>query len=184
MFFQMLTLSSERFLKIQREAPAEFQQYLVQVTKYHAAKTCKVVKPHKCSEFAAKCFERRFRNLTKYVCVRGFQLQTWLVGKWLSPREQRWAPPGTHFHQFVVPPVIEFRRDCTYGKLAAMRLPKDVQGLGSCEYTMERGVVHACHAGGVVHCLEGWEHHEVGAIDVDRIDVVWKAALKHGLSPP
>ena len=52
------------------------------------------------------------------------------------------------------------------------------------QYTMERGVVHACHAGGVVHCLEGWEHHEVGAIDVDRIDVVWKAALKHGLSPP
>jgi hypothetical protein len=41
----MLTLSSERFLKIQREAPAEFQQYLVQVTKYHAAKTCKVVNP-------------------------------------------------------------------------------------------------------------------------------------------
>ena len=24
------------------------------------------------------------------------------------------------------------------------------------------------------------EHHEVGAIDVERIDVVWKAALKHG----
>ncbi|KAF2943422.1 hypothetical protein DAI22_02g062100 [Oryza sativa Japonica Group] len=145
----MLTLSSERFLKIQREAPAEFQQYLVQVTKYQPAQNCK----------------------------------TWLVGKWLSPREQRWAPAGTHFHQFVVPPIIGFRRDCTYGKLAAMRLPKDVQGLGYCEYTMERGVVHACHAGGVVHFLEGWEHHEVGAIDVDRIDVVWKAALKHGLTP-
>ncbi|KAL6603087.1 hypothetical protein ACP70R_043448 [Stipagrostis hirtigluma subsp. patula] len=145
----MLTLSTERFLKIQREAPAEFQQYLVQVTKYQAAQTCK----------------------------------TWIVGKWLSPREQRWAPAGTHFHQFVVPPIIGFRRDCTYGKLAAMRLPKDVEGLGSCEYTMERGVVHACHAGGVVHCLEGWEHHEVGAIDVDRIDVVWRAALKHGLTP-
>lgn len=51
------------------------------------------------------------------------------------------------------------------------------------QYTMERGVVHACHAGGVVHYLEGWTHHEVGAIDVDRIDVVWKAALKHGLTP-
>ncbi|TVU08367.1 hypothetical protein EJB05_41770 [Eragrostis curvula] len=146
----MLTLSTERFLKIQREAPAEFQPYLVQVTKYQAAQNCK----------------------------------TWIVGKWLSLREQRWAPPGTHFHQFVVPPIIGFRRDCTYGKLAAMRLPKDVEGLGSCEYTMERGVVHACHAGGVVHCLEGWDHHEVGAIDVDRIDVVWKAALKHGLTPP
>ncbi|XP_073002940.1 very-long-chain aldehyde decarbonylase GL1-2-like [Typha latifolia] len=145
----MLTLSAERFQKIQKEAPAEYQQYLAQITKYQAAKNCK----------------------------------TWVVGKWLSPREQRWAPPGTHFHQFVVPPIISFRRDCTYGKLAALRLPKDVQGLGVCEYTVDRGVVHACHAGGVVHCLEGWTHHEVGAIDVDRIDVVWNAAMKHGLTP-
>uniref|UniRef100_A0A0D3GJE0 aldehyde oxygenase (deformylating) n=1 Tax=Oryza barthii TaxID=65489 RepID=A0A0D3GJE0_9ORYZ len=145
----MLTLSTERFMNIQREAPAEFQQYLVQVTKYQAAQNCK----------------------------------TWIVGKWLSPREQRWAPAGTHFHQFVVPPIIGFRRDCTYGKLAAMRLPEDVEGLGTCEYTMGRGVVHACHAGGVVHFLEGWDHHEVGAIDVDRIDAVWNAALRHGLTP-
>ncbi|XP_008804902.2 very-long-chain aldehyde decarbonylase GL1-1-like [Phoenix dactylifera] len=145
----MLTLSAERFQKIQKEAPPECQHYLVQVTKYQAAQNCK----------------------------------TWIVGKWLSPREQRWAPPGTHFHQFVVPPIIGFRRDCTYGKLAAMRLPQDVQGLGMCEYTMDRGMVHACHAGGVVHFLEGWTHHEVGAIDVDRIDVVWRAALKHGLAP-
>lgn len=48
---------------------------------------------------------------------------------------------------------------------------------------MDRGVVHACHAGGVVHSLEGWTHHEVGALDVNRIDLVWKAALKHGLRP-
>ncbi|XP_062192132.1 very-long-chain aldehyde decarbonylase GL1-1-like [Phragmites australis] len=109
--------------------------------------------------------------------------KTWIVGKWLSPLEQLRAPAGTHFHQFVVPPITRFRRDCTYGKLAAMRLPADVQGLGTCEYTMDRGVVHACHAGGVVHFLEGYENHEVGAIDVDRIDVVWEAALRHGLRP-
>lgn len=30
--------------------------------------------------------------------------------------------------------------------------------------------------------LEGWKHHEVGAIDVDRIDLVWEAAMKYGLS--
>lgn len=145
----MLTLSTERFQKIQREAPVEFQNYLVQVTKYQAAQNCK----------------------------------TWIVGKWITPRQQNWAPSGAHFHQFVVPPILPFRRDCTYGDLAALKLPEDVQGLGSCEYTMERGVVHACHAGGVVHVLEGWTHHEVGALDVDRIDVVWKAALKHGLKP-
>ncbi|KAK1323729.1 Protein ECERIFERUM 3 [Acorus calamus] len=145
----MLTLSTERLQKIQKEAPLECQQYIVQVTKYQAAQNCK----------------------------------TWIVGKWITPREQNWAPPGTHFHQFVVPPIFRFRRDCTYGNLAAMTLPQDVQGLGSCEYTLERGVVHACHAGGVVHFLEGYTHHEVGAIDVDRIDVVWEAALKHGLRP-
>ncbi|KAG8379596.1 hypothetical protein BUALT_Bualt07G0105300 [Buddleja alternifolia] len=87
----MLTLSTERFVKIQKEAPLDCQKYLVQVTKYEAAKHCK--------------------------------------------------------------------------------------------YTLERGVVHACHAGGVVHFLEGWKHHEVGAINVDQIDVVWKAALRHGLKP-
>uniref|UniRef100_A0A453KW56 Very-long-chain aldehyde decarbonylase CER1-like C-terminal domain-containing protein n=1 Tax=Aegilops tauschii subsp. strangulata TaxID=200361 RepID=A0A453KW56_AEGTS len=145
----MMTLSTERFQKIQKEAAAEDQQYLVQVTKFQSAEQCK----------------------------------TWIVGKWLSPREQRWASPGTHFHQFVVPPILGFRRDCTYGKLAAMRLPKDARGLGSCEFSLERGVVHACHAGGVVHFLEGYAHHEVGAIDVDRIDVVWEAALKHGIRP-
>ncbi|CAL5001849.1 unnamed protein product [Urochloa decumbens] len=120
-------------------------------------------------------------RVTKYQSAQ--HCKTWIAGKWLSPREQRWAPAGTRFHQFVVPPVLRFRRDCTYGKLAAMRLPDDVQGLGVCEYTLERGVVHACHAGGVVHFLEGYEGHEVGAIDVDRIDVVWEAALRHGLRP-
>ncbi|XP_019169492.1 PREDICTED: protein ECERIFERUM 3-like [Ipomoea nil] len=145
----MLTQSCERFTKIQSEAPAEYQRFLVRVTKYQAAQHCK----------------------------------TWIIGKWSSPREQSWAPSGAHFHQFVVPPIIPFRRDCTYGKLAAMKLPKDVEGLGACEYTMERGIVHACHAGGAVHLLEGWTHHEVGALDVDQIDVVWKAALKQGFRP-
>ncbi|KAL6525428.1 Very-long-chain aldehyde decarbonylase cer3 [Orobanche hederae] len=145
----MLTLSTERFRNIKKEAPDDCQKYLVQVTKYQAAQNCK----------------------------------TWIVGKWITPREQYFAPSGAHFHQFVVPPILQFRRDCTYGDLAAMKLPEDVEGLGSCEYTMERGVVHACHAGGVVHSLEEWTHHEVGAIDVDRIDLVWEAALKHGLKP-
>ncbi|KAF8392960.1 hypothetical protein HHK36_021200 [Tetracentron sinense] len=145
----MLTLSTERFQMIKKEAPVQCQNFLAQVTKYQAAQNCK----------------------------------TWIVGKWITPRQQGWAPTGTHFHQFVVPSILAFRKDCTYGNLAAMKLPEDVEGLGSCEYTMERGVVHACHAGGVIHLLEGWTHHEVGAIDVGRIDLVWGAAMKHGLKP-
>ncbi|KAL7586819.1 hypothetical protein Lser_V15G38053 [Lactuca serriola] len=132
------------------------------------------------SEAPTDC-QKNLVQVTKYQAARN--CKTWVVGKWITPAQQRWAPSGTHFHQFVVPPIFAFRRDCTYGDLAAMKLPDDVEGLGSCEYTMGRGIVHACHAGGVVHSLEGWTHHEVGALDVDRIDVVWKAAIKHGFQP-
>ncbi|KAL8138184.1 hypothetical protein V2J09_004185 [Rumex salicifolius] len=38
----MLTLATDRFQKIQREAPVDCQKNLVQVTKYQAAKNCKV----------------------------------------------------------------------------------------------------------------------------------------------
>ncbi|XP_031478997.1 very-long-chain aldehyde decarbonylase CER3-like isoform X2 [Nymphaea colorata] len=129
--------------------------------------------PTECQKFLVQ--------VTKYQVAQN--CKSWVAGKWLSPKEQAWAPSGTHFHQFVVPPIVEPRKDCTYGKLAAMRLPDDVEGMGYCEYTMGRGIVHACHAGGLVHLLEGWEHHEVGAIDVDKIDMVWECALKHGLRP-
>lgn len=38
----MLTLSTERFIKIQKEAPEEYRQYLVQVTKSQSGQNCKV----------------------------------------------------------------------------------------------------------------------------------------------
>ncbi|CAK9238256.1 unnamed protein product [Sphagnum jensenii] len=112
----------------------------------------------------------------------GQNCKTWLFGKWTLNADQQWAPPGTNFHQFVVPAVREIRKDCTYAPVAGMILPKQTIGIHTCEVMMPRRAVHACHAGGLVHALEGWKHHEVGAIDVDRIDVVWEAAMKHGFS--
>ena len=56
-----------------------------------------------------------------------------MLGKWATPEEQKWAPTGTHFHQFVVPPIAETRKDCSYGKLAAMQVPKDMRGMRTCE---------------------------------------------------
>ena len=48
-----------------------------------------------------------------------------------------------------------------YTSLPAFTVPKAAQGFKSCEMTMGRRNVHACHAGALVHSLEGWKHHEV-----------------------
>lgn len=112
----------------------------------------------------------------------GKNCKAWILGKWAGYGDQRWAPPGTHFHQFTIPEIFHFRKDCTYGALAGLLLPPDVKGMNTCEYTMPRRTIHACHAGGLIHCLEKWKEHEVGGIDVDRIDIVWDTAMKYGFS--
>ena len=87
---------------------------------------------------------------------------------------------GSCLPQFVVPPLKEVRKDCTYGALPGMKLPDEVLGVHSTMMDMDRRCVYACYAGAIVHALEEWEHHEVGAIDPDRIDETWDAAMKHG----
>ena len=136
---------------------------------------------------------------------------------------------------------------CRYTSLPAFTVPAAAQGFKSCEMTMGRRNVHACHAGALVHSLEAWKHHEVspknntlftptcihtrrdlggthaclvwraftaparlhakrrvplarkrlflthvfcvfvcwqqvGAIDAERIDLTWEAAMKHGFA--
>ncbi|KAL3694776.1 hypothetical protein R1sor_008427 [Riccia sorocarpa] len=120
-------------------------------------------------------------HVTKY--QDGANCKTWIIGKTATVKEQQSAPSGTHFNQFAIPALEPARKDCTYGTLAAMHLPKTMKGVRACEMTLPRGVVHASHAGGLVHALEGWPHHEVGQIDVNRMDVIWNAALRHGFLP-
>lgn len=111
----------------------------------------------------------------------GANCKDWIVGKFCNKKDQSIAPAGTTFHQFVVPPLQEFRSDCVYTDLPAFAMPGDAKYFKTCEMTMERGCVHACHAGAVVHALEGWNFHEVGAIDHTRINETWDAAMKHGM---
>ena len=112
----------------------------------------------------------------------GSGIKDWVVGKFCSARDQAKAPKHATFHQFVVPPLEESRRDCAYTDLPAFKLPKEAKDFRSCEMTMERGHVHACHAGALVHALEGWTYNEVGAIDHTKIDATWDAAMKHGFA--
>ena len=110
----------------------------------------------------------------------GAKSKDWVIGKHCGEKDQRWAPRGATFHQFVVPPIPETRGDCVYTDLPAFKLPKGAKDFRSCEMTLPRGQVHACHAGALLHALEDWQFHEVGAIDHTRIDMTWDAATKHG----
>ncbi|EPS58637.1 hypothetical protein M569_16175, partial [Genlisea aurea] len=66
----------------------------------------------------------RFRDIQKEAAADGrkFLVQvtgheaaqnckTWIMGKWITQEQQRWAPAGTHFHQFVVPPIPAAREE-------------------------------------------------------------------------
>jgi len=54
------------------------------------------------------------------------------------------------------------------------------------EFTMRltHGLTYACHAGTMVHALKRWRWHEVGPVDLNRVDEVWKAAKNLGFFLP
>jgi hypothetical protein len=61
-----------------------------------------------------------------YVCLNvqdGSDCDCWVVGRFLSAKEQAIAPPGTTFHQFVVPPLEELRKDCRFFFFCVSLLP-------------------------------------------------------------
>ncbi|KAF3678756.1 putative glutamate receptor 2.4-like [Capsicum annuum] len=123
-FFNMLTQSTERFMKIERKAQVECQKYLVQVPLVTTIDDYYQIGIYSVQPIAYGEEVTFDYNSTT---------ETWIIGKWSTPREKSWAPSGTHFYQFVVPSIIPFRRDYIYGKVATMRLLKDVTGLGTCE---------------------------------------------------
>lgn len=48
------------------------------------------------------------------------------------------------------------------------------------QFTMrlKPGLLYACHAGTIVHAYKGWTHHEVGAVNLDELEVAWLAAVQ------
>ena len=90
---------------------------------------------------------------------------TWIAGKWLTEKEQSYAPPGTHFHQFVVPPIEEYRKDCTYGLITQIYLPKDTKNLHFCmvrEEGREGGRERGVEGGGEGEWEGEWEGERDG----------------------
>ncbi|CAN0274859.1 unnamed protein product, partial [Hapterophycus canaliculatus] len=44
--------------------------------------------------------------------------------------------------------------------------------------------LYACHAAAIVHHRMGWTHHEVGKVDIGRMENLLRAAKKCGFSIP
>eukprot|EP00668_Euglena_longa_P004983 GGOE01005851.1.p1 GENE.GGOE01005851.1~~GGOE01005851.1.p1 ORF type:complete len:759 (-),score=188.25 GGOE01005851.1:447-2723(-) len=111
----------------------------------------------------------------------GSSCATWLVGKWISTKDQNHAPKGARLLYFCFPPPQFTRLDVTYLNIGCLQVdPNRVQGLGNCTADLDRMVFHACHVGTIVHALEGWQHHEVGEVDLDAVEVAWEASQRYG----
>ncbi|XP_061993892.1 very-long-chain aldehyde decarbonylase CER1-like [Rosa rugosa] len=118
----------------------------------------------------------------KVVHDRSYAQKIWLVGDGLSKKEQLSAPKGTSFVPFSQFPPKQLRRDCLYHYTPAMKIPKSLENVYSCENWLPRRVMSASRIAGIVHALEGWNEHECGHT-MSSIDKVWQATLRHGFQP-
>ena len=106
----------------------------------------------------------------------GKKIKTWCVGKYINLKNI--IPSGSVVFDFTVPNVV-VPRNVIYVDAGTVKYNPQQTDLNyglSNDYTD----LFACHAGSLVHALEKWEHHELGPIDIDRIDYVIDKALKHG----
>ncbi|XP_004302222.1 PREDICTED: protein ECERIFERUM 1-like [Fragaria vesca subsp. vesca] len=98
----------------------------------------------------------------KVVHDRSYAQKIWLVGDGSSKKEQLSAPKGTIFVPFSQFPPKKLRRDCFYHYTPAMKIPKSLENVYSCENWLPRRVMSAWRIAGIVHALEGWNEHECG----------------------
>jgi hypothetical protein len=63
-----------------------------------------------------------------------------------------------------------------------MVLPESLRAQRQFDQLLPNHLVYTCHAAALVHHLEGWEHHEVREVPLEKMDVTLAAAIKHGFS--
>jgi NAD(P)-dependent dehydrogenase (short-subunit alcohol dehydrogenase family) len=74
------------------------------------------------------------------------------------------------------------RDDVRYLDAGVMVLPEAMQAQRQFALMLPNHLVYTCHAAALVHHLEGWEHHEVGEVSLENMDVTLTAAVRHGFS--
>ncbi|KAJ1694009.1 hypothetical protein LUZ63_010707 [Rhynchospora breviuscula] len=108
--------------------------------------------------------------------------EVWLVGDGFEDKEQRRAQKGTKFIPYSQFPLRKMRKNCTYYTTPAMKIPKTLENMHSCENWLPRRVMSAWRVAGIVHALEDWDMHECGDTVLD-MEKILSAAIRHGFVP-
>ncbi|MCO5571120.1 hypothetical protein L7F22_024852 [Adiantum nelumboides] len=113
----------------------------------------------------------------------GKECKVWIVGEKIGHAAQKLAPKGTYFYPFGEFPAEKWRKDCFYGNVPSLRVPKNAENINACQDVMPRYVVRASYAAAIVHALEGLRYHDFGGdILVELMEKSWESAIKHGFS--
>lgn len=131
----------------------------------------------------------RIHHATRY--SDGRDAKVWITGKAENGAGKKILnalPSGAVVLNFSVPDpltpsLLKRRPDIRHFDGGLMRYSTEQIKI---RFTMrlKPGVTYACHAGTMVHGLEGWTHHEVGPVDMTEIWHVWHCAVKHGFGLP
>merc|ERR1740121_1341967 len=123
----------------------------------------------------------RLRQIERY--EDGADCRAWVLGTMATRPLGHLVPAGTTFYEFGVPVSSpELLRPHSVVSIASMRVNRQLCDLTFChDHCSER--MPACLAATIIHGLEGLEEHEVGEVDVARMDGWLRIARKHGFDP-
>jgi hypothetical protein len=122
--------------------------------------------------------------------AEGKECRLWITGKAVSYGRKLlpYIPEGAAVLNFSVPnpvpeKILSLRPDVKFceGGLLAYDPAKT-----TLRFTMrlKPGITYACHAGTMVHAYKGWQHHEVGHVDMAAIPETWQVAEELGFYLP
>jgi len=120
----------------------------------------------------------RLRQIERY--EEGADCRVWVLGTMATRPLGQLVPAGTTFYEFGVPiSNPEFLRPHRVVSVASLRVNRQVCDLTFChDHSSEQ--MPSCLAATIIHGLEGFTEHEVGDVDVAKMDGWLQLATKHG----
>jgi sterol desaturase/sphingolipid hydroxylase (fatty acid hydroxylase superfamily)/predicted amino acid dehydrogenase len=140
----------------------------------------------------------RFADLRRRAGVKGDSLRMieryeegadcrcWVLGTGATEPIGHLVPPDTTFFEFAVPTTQPaFLEPHNVVGIAGIQIDTRVCDLTFC-HDRSCDTMPACLAATIIHALEGFQEHEVGEVDVRKMDEWLQLAKKHGLNlgPP